>query len=37
MAAKQDPNQTLIITEKNKIKSEKKQLQKEQKEQPTPA
>lgn len=33
MAAKQDPNQTLIITEKNKIKSEKKQLQKEQKEQ----
>lgn len=33
MAAKQDPNQTLIITEKNKIKNEKKQLQKEQKEQ----
>lgn len=33
MAAKQDPNQTMIITEKKKIHDEKKQLQKEQKQQ----
>ena len=31
MAGKQDPNQTMIITEKKKIQDEKKQLQKEQK------
>lgn len=31
MASKQDPNQTMIITEKKKIQDEKRQLQKEQK------
>ncbi len=33
MAGKQDPNQTMIITEKKKIQDEKRQLQKEQKQQ----